>query len=903
MIRPVRVVPEPSPKVIYMRHSCPSALRAAALVLLGGFLLQSSVVRAASDGATTRERILFDDGWRFMKSANDGQTGQLDYTVLRDWLLPAAQEFRSPSEPRLSRPAGEFPSVRQALPGTDDHAWRVLDLPHDWGVEGGFHQELDGSTGKLPWAGIGWYRKHFNVPATDAGRRISLEIDGAMSYATVWLNGELVGGWPYGYASFALDLTRYIKPGADNILAIRLDNLPESSRWYPGGGLYRNVWLVKTAPVHLAHWGTTVATPQVSADAATVTITSLVRNETTAPVNVRVITALYEMTDAGGRGAEVPGARATNDLRILAEREANTSQTVAVPHPKRWSIQHPQRYIAATSVEQDGRAIDNYETPFGIRTARFDAARGFLLNDEVVPIQGVCDHHDLGALGSAINVSALQRQLEILRAMGCNAIRTSHNPPAPELLELCDRLGFVVMDEAFDCWSHGKNRNDYNVLFADWHEADLRALVRRDHNHPSVVCWSIGNEVLEQGGDDASEGWKMAAHLGAIVREEDRTRPVVAAFNVATSGFNGFELAVDVMSYNYRIAEYMKFHLANPTIPLFGSETSSCVSSRGEYYFPVTNDKAGGQANFQVSSYDLSAPPWATTPDDQFRAADAVPGFAGEFVWTGFDYLGEPTPYGSDATSALNFSDPEAQAAALKELQATGKIPVPSRSSYFGIIDLAGFPKDRYYLYQSRWRPDLPMAHLLPHWTWPDRVGQVTPVHVYTSGDEAELFLNGRSLGRKQRGPGIYRLRWDDVRYEPGELRVVAYRHGARWAEDVVRTAGPAAAVQLTVDRSRVAADGAELAFVTARIVDAQGVLVPRANQRLRFQVTDGGDIVATDNGDATDHDAFALPERRAFNGLALAIVRAKKGASGTITLRAEGSGLATAEVKIEAGR
>jgi beta-galactosidase len=480
--------------------------------------------------------------------------------------------------------------------------------------------------------------------------------------------------------------------------------------------------------------------------------------------------------------------------------------------------------------------------------------------------------------------------------MGCNAIRTSHNPPAPELLDLCDRLGFVVMDEAFDAWQMRKKRNDYNLLYNDWHEADVRAWLRRDRNHPCVILWSIGNEIPEQ----ANPGhFNVARDLAEIVHSEDTTRPVTAGCNHTEAGYNGFQKIVDVFGYNYKPGEYAKFRAANPGLPLFASETSSCVSSRGEYFFPVSDDKSKGLADFQVSSYDLYAPPWAMPPDTEFRGQDKNAFVAGEFVWTGFDYLGEPTPYNADLSNLNNYSNPADKARAEKELQELGRIRTPSRSSYFGIVDLAGFPKDRYYLYQAHWRPDFPMAHILPHWNWPERVGQVTPVHVYTSGDEAELFLNGKSLGRKKKGPLEYRLRWDDVVYQPGELKVVAYQHGKKWATDVMKTTGPATKLLLAPDRAKFAADGRDLSFVTVKVADQAGLLVPRADNEIHFRVEGPGEIVATDNGDATSFESFQAPQHKAFNGLALVIVRAKAGQPGKITLIAESTGLKPATVTL----
>jgi len=824
--------------------------------------------------AQVRERLSFDAGWRFAKGDPAG-SGQLD-------------------EAALKNPATAIPA---AQPGFDDAAWRKLDLPHDWGIEGPFKQEYPGETGKLPWWGVGWYRKHFTLPAADAGRRVYLDIDGAMSHAAVWVNGHYVGGWPYGYASWRVDLTPYAKPGSDNVVAIRLDNPPHSSRWYPGGGIYRNVWLVKTAPVHVAQYGTFVTTPQVSKDTATVSVQTTVESDGQA-AQVQVATEIYLLDAAGKRGAmPVASKTASAPAKVVADRQAQVTQTLSVPKPRLWSIASPQRYVAVTTVTDNGKVTDVVETPFGIRTAVFDAARGFVLNGQRVPLQGVCMHHDLGALGSAINVRALERQLELLREMGTNAIRTSHNPPAPELLDLADRMGFVVLDEAFDMWHEAKTPNDYHLSFDEWHEKDLRAQVRRDRNHPSVIAWSTGNEIPEQG---KPEGWKLAAHLAEIVRGEDRTRAVTSAYNHVDSGYNGFQNVVDFFGYNYKPGEYGKFHAYAPHIPIFGSETASTISSRGEYFFPVSDDKSKGAANFQVSSYDLTAPPWATSPDVEFKGQDDNPFVAGEFVWTGFDYLGEPTPYNDDTTNLLNFTDPAQQARAAQELATLKKIAMPSRSSYFGIIDLAGFKKDRFWLYQARWRPDLPMAHLLPHWNWPERVGQVTPVHLYTSGDEAELFLNGKSLGRKKRGPRDYRLRWDDVVYQPGTLKAVVYKKGKRWAEDTVATAGKPAKLLVAADRAKVHADGQDLSFVTVTIADKDGRPVPRSHDRITFKLSGPGEIVATDNGDATDLESFQSPERRAFNGLALAIVKTRAGEPGKLTLTATADGLEPAQVTLD---
>ncbi|HEY1788067.1 MAG TPA: beta-galactosidase GalB, partial [Verrucomicrobiae bacterium] len=775
-----------------------------------------------------RERLSFDSNWLFTKNDPSGVGDELNYTNIEPWVMSTANDFVKDGEP-VSRPGNNMGAdVDYVQRNFRDSGWQSLNLPQDWGIEGPFKVSDPGETGKLPCWGVGWYRKHFDVPIADANRRIYLDIDGAMSYANVWLNGHYVGGWPYGYASWELDLTPYINAGGANILAIRLDNPKESSRWYPGGGIFRNVWLVKTEPIHIAHWGTYVTTPEISADAAMVNVRVTVNNDSHSDARLTARNEIYELKPNGKMGSRV-ASMTTDDLNIAGRQATTFESKLRVRHPNLWSLEHPQQYVLVTTVEQNGDVVDTYQTPFGIRTIRFDADGGFFLNGEHVKINGVCDHSDLGALGTAVNVSALQRQVEILKEMGCNAIRTSHNPPAPELLDLCDRMGVLVMDESFDCWKTGKRPNDYHLLFDNWHERDWRAELRRDRNHPSIILWSIGNEVPDQGTPD---GPHIAAELTRIAHEEDPTRPTTAACDHIDSGFDGFGTNLDVFGYNYKPFKYAAFHRVNPGQALFGSETASTISSRGEYFFPVHTNADDGQSDFQMSSYDLSAPHWATTPDREFRGQDANSFVAGEFVWTGFDYLGEPTP----------FYEPNA----------------PSRSSYFGIVDLAGFKKDRFYLYQSRWRPDFPMAHIVPQcWNWPGREGEITPVYVYTSGDEAELFLNGKSLGRMKREPLDYRLRWNDVTYQPGELKVVAYKNGRRWATDVVKTTGPAAKLVLTAKHKKIDQGQDELSYVTVTVEDKDGLVVPQANNLIHFQASGPGEIVATDNGDATDLTSF----------------------------------------------
>jgi beta-galactosidase len=875
-----------------------SAARRLWLTVLSG--LMSVGLLATPQKVSAGERVSLDADWKFTHDDPSNAVGKLSYAEIKGWVEATGMEFvknPAPVTKPEGMPGGE--PVAYAQSGFDDSQWRSLNLPHDWGIEGPFKQEYPGETGKLPWWGVGWYRKHLNVPASDAGQKIYLDVDGAMAYATVWCNGQFVGGWPYGYASWRVELTPFLKFGGDNAIAIRLDNPKNSSRWYPGGGIYRNVWLVKTAPVHVAHWGTYVTTPEIKSSAATVKMQVRVDNDTADDAVVTVRNEIFKL-GADNRIGKAIVSETTPQVKVAAHQTQASESQVSVKNPALWSLKTPQRYLVVTTIEQNGKAVDRYETPFGIRTIEFTATNGFLLNGQRVPINGVCDHADLGALGSAVNTRGLERQIEILKEMGCNAIRTSHNPPAPELLDLCDRMGMLVMDESFDCWKRGKTSNDYHLLFDAWHEKDWRAELERDRNHPSIILWSIGNEIGEQG---RREGPAMAEELSRIAHEEDPTRPTTSACNSVQSGYNGFGKALDVFGYNYKPGEYGKFRQANPNQPLYGSETASCISSRGEYFFPVTKNKSGGQADFQMSSYDLYAPGWATTPDSEFKGQDQFPFVAGEFVWTGFDYLGEPTPYNSDRSNLLNFTDPAEKARLEKELEAIGKIHVPSRSSYFGIVDLAGFKKDRFYIYQAHWRPELPMAHILPHWNWPDRIGQITPVHVYTSGDEAELFLNGKSLGRKQKGQFEYRIVWDDVTYQPGELKVVAYKHGKKWATDVVKTTGAAQKLLMQPDRAKIQADGRDLSYVTVTVADKSGLLVPRSKNHIQFSVDGPGEIVATDNGDATSLVSFQSHERDAYNGLALVIVRAKPGQTGKIVLKAKADGLAPCETKIRAAK
>lgn len=878
-----------------------------------------------------RLRRGFNDGWRFYKYASVEEADGLIYDQrpqpggnsvaaanaaegpavvgatasaqgeLRPWILPTGNDFLGDSSQRHSRPPGspgsDFPFVQKDF---EDGSWEAVRLPHDWAIKGPFLPGPDaavgGGMGRLPSPGVAWYRKAFEVPSSAPPRRYLLEVDGAMSYAMVWLNGQLVGGWPYGYASWQVDLTPFIVPGSSNQLAIRLDNPAASSRWYPGGGLYRNVWLTETHPVHVSQWGTFITTPKVSEGSAELRLTVTIDNDSKASAAVGVATLLYTLGEGGQRSSSAVGRFEPKSAEVAARGRASVELSAVLESPLLWGPppdQTPHRYAAVTTLSVAGKPVDAYETRFGIRELRFDPNAGVFVNGQHVRLRGVNQHHDLGALGAAFNERAAERQLELLAEMGCNAIRLAHNPPAPELLELTDRMGFVVIDETFDVWRKEKTPLDFHRIFADWHEQDTRALVRRDRNHPSVIAWSLGNEVGEQYSGDG--GAAIARRLRQITREEDPTRPTTTSMNFAKPDME-LPAAVDMVSLNYqgegiRNAPgyahlegittpplYGPFHEALPDKLLVSSENAAALSTRGAYLFPVfsgpsapvENGSGGDPITQQVSAYELYTANFGSSADKVFASLDQHPFVAGGFVWSGWDYLGEPTPY------------------------------YGARSSYFGIIDLAGFKKDRFYLYQSRWRPGLPMAHIAPHWTWPERVGQVTPVHVFTTGEEAELFVNGRSLGRRKKGQYEYRLRWDDVHYEPGELRAVAYREGQPWAEERVHTVGPVAGLLAASDRSRIAADGRDLAFVTVRVVDDAGRTAPRAHDLLEYSLEGPGEIVATDNGDPTDFTSFASHRRRAFHGLGLAIVRGRAERAGTIELTVRSGDLAPSTVRIE---
>ena len=759
-----------------------------------------------------------------------------------------------------------------------DATWQTVTVPHDWAIAGPFDMTIDmqevrviedgdrgaklrtGRTGALPCFGIGWYRKVLPVSKSDEGKRVFVEFDGAMSRAKVYLNGVYVGEWPYGYSSFSFEMTKFLQYGKENILSVRLENKEESSRWYPGAGIYRNVRLVKTAPVRIAHWGTYITTPIVTDKQGEVAI----KTEIDGDAAYNLVTEIYD-----AKGKKVGTSSSSKKIG----ETSTIQQNIKISKPSLWSVETPNLYTAVSKLFVGKTQKDEYKTTFGFRTIRFDKDKGFFLNGKYTKFKGVCLHHDLGPLGAAVNYRATERQLVMMKEMGVNAIRTSHNPPSLELLKICDSIGLMVQVESFDEWKNGKNINGYGEFFDEWAQKDLTAMIKRDRNHPSVVMWSIGNEIREQG---MPEGAQMAKFLTKICHDLDPTRPVSAGFNNWKGAIkNGLAAEVDLVGFNYAPDFYEKMRQENPTFTIYGSETASTVSSRGEYKFPVVASKKAWYTDYQLTSYDLETCSWADLPDFEFQYQDDLEFVAGEFVWTGFDYLGEPSPYNEGT---------------------------PARSSYFGIVDLAGIPKDRYYLYQSKWS-DKPVLHVLPHWTWPDRLNQKVPVFCYTNYPKAELFVNGKSMGIRQKDKSSmlkrYRLMWDDVIYEPGEIKVVAYDANDKVvAEKIIKTAGETYTIKLTADRQTIKADGKDLSFVTVELLDKDGNLCPRASNLLFFDVIGAGKLKAVCNGDATDQTSFASKYMRTFNGKLVVTVESDSTA-GEITLKVSGGLLKAQELKI----
>ena len=754
-------------------------------------------------------------------------------------------------------------------PNFNASQWRNLNLPHDWSIEGEFSENHPATVGggALP-GGTGWYRKSFKINEDENGKRIFIEFDGIYMNSEVWINGKYLGIRPNGYISFSYELTPYLNYGTEqNVIAVKVDNSKQpNSRWYSGSGIYRNVRLVITNEVYVPQWGTFITTPQVTKDEAFVKIQTNVKNASDQSVKIDLSTRLID-----SQGKEV----GLNTIQQeLSSKEIIVDQEIRVINPKLWSVSDPHLYKAITQISHNGSMLDEYETTFGIRYFEFDAEKGFLLNGESLKILGVCNHHDLGSLGAAINTRAIERQLEIMREMGVNAIRTAHNPPAPELLQLCDRMGFIVMDEVFDMWKKQKSPFDYGMYWDEWHEKDLEDFIRRDRNHPSIFMWSIGNEILEQWD---SIGIDLTKHLVKRVKALDTTRPVTAACNPPSPENNLIKPDVlDLIGYNYAHTSYEHFPEVFPGKLFIATETTSALATRGHYDMPSDSIRrwpirwdlpfTQGNEDHTVSAYDHVSTPWGSTHAETWRIIKKHDYLSGMFIWTGFDYLGEPTPYGW-----------------------------PSRSSYFGVVDLAGFPKDAYYMYQSEWT-DKNVLHVFPHWNWNE--GDTVDVWAYFNQEEVELFLNGKSMGTKTKAADEFHVMWR-LDFEPGTLRAVGKTNGQEVMVKEIHTAGSPAKIKLTADRTNLEADGKDLAFITVEILDEKGNIVPLADNLIEFEIEGEAFIASVDNGDPTSHEPFKASYRRAFNGKCLAIVQTGYKPE-TVNFTATSEGLESATVTLE---
>lgn len=825
----------------------------------GGWIFTDEIVVEANP--EVRTEYTFEKGWKFTREDNIGKFSGKEY---------------------------------------DDTRWQSVTVPHDWAIYGPFSVNNDkqkvaitqdgqkealehaGRTGGLPFVGVGWYRLKFDVPDFSAGKTATLIFDGAMSHARIYINGQEVGYWPYGYNSFYLDVTPYLRPD-ENILAVRLENETESSRWYPGAGLYRNVHLVINEDAHIPVWGTQLTTPVIDKGYAKVNLkTSLVVPAGKAFTDYRIVT---ELKDASGKvvaTGEKPGTKYDNEV---------FEQELLVDNPSLWSPDSPVLYSAVSRIYEGNQLKDKYITSFGIRSIEIIPDKGFYLNGQRLAFKGVCNHHDLGPLGGIANEAGIRRQIRILRNMGCNAIRTSHNMPAPELIRACDELGMMVMAESFDEWESAKVQNGYHKIFDEWAEKDLVNLVRHFRNNPSVVMWCIGNEVPDQW--NGNRGPKLSRFLQDICHREDPTRPVTQGMDAPDAVVNNNMAAVmDVPGFNYRPHKYQENYKKLPQQIILGSETASTLSSRGVYKLPVVRRAMQKYDDHQSSSYDVEHCSWSNLPEDDFIQHEDLPYCIGEFVWTGFDYLGEPTPYYTDW---------------------------PSHSSLFGIVDLAGLPKDRYYLYRSHWNKEEETLHILPHWNWEGHEGEVVPIFVYTNYPSAELFINGKSQGRRTKDLSVtienssdsastvdlkrqqrYRLMWMDTKYEPGVVKVIAYdKEGKRMAEKEMYTAGKPHHIELIPDRSQIKADGKDLSFITVRVVDKDGNLCPLAENEISFRVKGAGTYQAGANGNPASLESFQVPKMKVFSGMMTAIVSSTD-KPGRITLEATGKGLVKGILNIE---
>ena len=813
----------------------------------------------SSVSVSPREKICFNDNWSFSLSDN-----------------PKASET-------------DF----------DDKEWRVLNLPHDWAIEGDFSKDNPSGTGggALP-GGTGWYRKTFIPSNEDSDKIIRIDFDGIYMNSEVFINGQSLGKRPYGYISFGYDITPYLKWNEKNVIAVRVDNSEQpNSRWYSGCGIYRNVWLTKTNPVHVDEWGTYVTTSEISNNNATLNIVTTVQNS---GKNNETVTLKSILNDMDGSIV----AETESSVSVVAGQKSDINHTLNISSPKLWDIENPYLYSLVTEVIKDGKCIDRYTTTTGVRDFKFDAEKGFILNGKQTKINGVCMHHDLGCLGAAVNTRAIERQLQILKEMGCNGIRCSHNPPAPELLDLCDKMGFIVMDEAFDMWRKKKTSHDYAKYFNEWHEKDLRDFILRDRNHPSIFVWSIGNEVLEQWSDakadtlsleeanlilnfghsadmlakdgEMSVNSLLTKKLADFVRELDPTRPVTAGCNEPNPGNHLFKSgALDIIGYNYHNANIPDVPENFPGKPFIITESNSALMTRGYYRMPSNEmfiwperwDKPFYDESFSCSSYDNCHAPWGNTHEENIKLVRNNDFISGQYIWTGFDYIGEPTPYGW-----------------------------PARSSYFGIVDLAGFPKDVYYLYQAEWT-NKQVLHLFPHWNWTE--GQEIDMWCYyNNADEVELFINGESQGIRSKDEDNLHVVWR-VKFIPGTVKVVARKNGNIIAEKEIHTAGTPHKIRLTPDRNIITADGKDLSFVTVEVLDKDNNLCPLSENLINFEVKGNAFIAGVDNGCQTSMERFKDNKRKAFNGKCLVVLQ-NNGEKGTATLTANSNGLESSTIEIK---
>ena len=782
----------------------------------------------------------------------------------------------------------------------NDAKWKNVTVPHDWAIYGPFSIDNDkqntaiaqdgqtqamehaGRTGGLPFVGTGWYRLSFEVPEFKDNKRCTLVFDGAMSHAQVYINGEKAVYWPYGYNTFYVDATPFLKKGAKNELAVRLENQKESSRWYPGAGIYRNVHLIVTEDAHVPVWGTQVVTDEIGSDYAR--ISQKTDLEVPAGKSLKDYTLVTEIKDATGRVV------AQNRCSAEGAKAQHYTQQFVVENPQLWTVDTPNLYTSESRIYEGSTLKDTYTTTFGIRQVKLEAGKGFFLNGKLIKFKGICQHHDLGALGAEVNMAAIRRQIRILKDMGCNAIRTSHNMPAPELVQACDEMGMMLMGESFDEWITPKVQNGYHQFFNEWAERDIDHLVRHYRNNPSIVMWCIGNEVPDQ--DDGDRGTKIAYRLQQLCHQLDPTRPVTQGMDHPDAVVNnGMAAAMEIPGFNYRPHKYLENIKKLPQGFLLGTESASTISSRGVYKFPVERKAMAKYPDHQASSYDVEHCSWSNLPEDDWIQHDDLPWCMGEFVWTGFDYLGEPSPYYTDW---------------------------PSHASLFGIIDMGGIPKDRYYLYRSHWNKQAETLHILPHWNWAGREGEVTPVFVYTNYPKAELFINGKSQGVVEKDSTVtvynsadaesqrtfkrqrrYRLMWMNTKYEPGTLKVVAYdAQGHVAATREMHTAGVPYAIRLEADRTSLTADGKDLSFVTVSVVDKDGNLCPLADNEIKYTVTGAGHYKAGTNGNPASLESLQRPQMKVFSGQMSAIISTTE-RPGTITVKASAKGLKTATLKL----